>query len=173
MRITFTLAVLCCALSLGTTAGAAPTPEPGGANQAEGVPTTFGTAAFNGEVRLTPRSLSNATPADGFTAPSGQKWLIFKATAANGTSKALDMQQFVASIVNADGESYAAQPDKLLPMGGVYGIAPGAGWREQVAFEVPTDFVPAKIILLPMNKKHKAFRITVRPTDYHAGAASP
>jgi len=161
------------ALGVGTAAAAAaPTPVPGGANQAEGVPTVFGKPAFNGEVRLTPRTLRDATASDGFTAPSGQKWLVFQATGANGTAKALDMPQFVASIVNADGESYAAQPDKLLPMGGVYGVAPGGGWREQVAFQVPADFVPTKIVLLPANKKHPAFRISVASKDYHAASAA-
>ncbi len=171
MRITATLA-LSLTLASFATASAAPTPVPGGANQAEGVATIFGKPSFNGEVRLTPRTLRDATASDGFTAPSGQKWLVFQATGANGTNKPLDMQQFVASIVNADGESYAAQPDKLLPMGGVYGIAPGAGWREQVAFQVPADFVPAKIVLLPANKKHAAFRIAVGPNEYHTATAA-
>ncbi|HEY0614406.1 MAG TPA: hypothetical protein VGC96_07180 [Candidatus Elarobacter sp.] len=158
------LVALACAAS--ATAFAKPTPVPGGANQAEGVPTTFGQAAFNGEVRLTPRELRDAKASDNMGAPDGMKWIIFTATASNGTKSPLDMQQFVASIVNANGESFAAQPDKLSPTGGVYGIAPGAGWREQVKFDVPSDFVPAKIILLPYDKKHKAFRITVRPADY-------
>ncbi len=95
---------------------------------------------------------------------------IFQATAANGTTKPLDMSQFVASIVNADGESYAAQPDKLLPVEGVYGIAPGAAGG-QVALQVPTDFVPAKIVLLPANRKHEAFRIAVGANDYQVADA--
>ena len=171
MRITASLAIIYVLMS-GGAAVAAPTPVPGGANQAEGVPVVFGKPSFNGEVRLTPRTVRDATSADGFTAPTGQKWLVFQATAANGMKKPLDMQQFVASIVNADGESYTAQPDKLLPMGGVYGIAPGAGWREQVAFQVPADFVPVKIVLLPADKKHAAFRIAVGPSDYHAATGT-
>src|ERR1700736_4731766 len=134
-------------LAIGGAASAKPTPEPGGANQANGVTAVFGRAAFNGEIRLTPRTLRDATASDAYSAAPGTKWIIFTATASNGTKKALDMQQFVASIVNANGESVAAQPDKVLPIGGVYGIAPGGGWKEQVAFDVPSDFVPAKIIL--------------------------
>ena len=56
------------ALATFATASAAPTPIPGGANQAEGVATVFGKASFNGEVRLTPRTLRDATAADSFTA---------------------------------------------------------------------------------------------------------
>lgn len=165
MRITAIVAML---LSLGTgvAANAAPTPEPGGANQAAGVAATFGHVAFNGEVRLTPRQLRDATAADGYTPSPGQKWLIFNATGSNGTKKPLSMQQFSATIVNGNGESVAAQPDKVLPIGGVYGIAPGGGWKEQVFFEIPADFVPVKIVLVPADGKHKAFRVTVRPADY-------
>jgi hypothetical protein len=167
MRLFSTMTLLFALALSAAAASASPTPVPGGANQADAVAATFGRAAFNGEVRLTPRQLRDATAADSYTATAGSKWIIFTATAANGTSKALDMQQFVASVVDANGESVAAQPDKLLPVGGVYGIAPGAGWREQVAFLVPSDFTPAKIVLLPYDKKHKAFRIAVGPNDYH------
>jgi len=165
MRLTTTITLLF-ALTLSAAAAAKPTPVPGGANQAEGVPTVFGKAAFNGEVRLTPRQLRDATAADDLITPGGQKWIVLTATAANGTTKSLDMQQFVASIVNADGESVAADPDKLKPVGCACGIAPGAGWRETVDFLVPTDFKPVKILLIPYDHKHKAFRITVGASDY-------
>lgn len=172
MRLTLTFTLLF-ALTLGGAAAvsASPTPVPGGANQAEGVPTTFGKASFNGEVRVTPRQLRDANAADDFIAPTGQKWIVLIATTANGTNKSLDMQQFVATIVNADGESVAADPDKITPVGCACGIAPGAGWRERVAFLVPNDFKPVKIILLPYDHKHKAFRITVGPNDYTPAAS--
>ena len=167
MKVTGTITMLF-ALALGAAGGAVanPTPVPGGANQADAVAGVFGRAAFNGEVRLTPRELRDGVAADGYTAPAGMKWLVFTATGANGTKQPLDMQQFVASIIDANGESVAAQPDKLLPVGGVFGVAPGGGWREQIAFLVPAAFGPAKIILLPYDKKHKAFRITVGANDY-------
>lgn len=89
--------------------------------------------------------------------------------ASNGTSRALDMQQFVASLASADGTTEQAQPDKVKPTGGVFGVVPGGSWREQVLFLVSADFVPAKIVLLPYDRKHKAFRITVGPSDYKRG----
>jgi len=172
MRLTSTFTLLF-ALTLGSAGAvlASPTPVPGGANQAEGVPTTFGKAAFNGEVRLTPRQLRDSNATEDFISPSGQKWIVLYATASNGTKKSLDMQQFVASIVNADGESYTADPDKINPVGCACGIAPGAGWRERIAFLVPTDFKPVKILVLPYDRKHKAFRITVGANDYKPAAS--
>lgn len=151
---------------LTTAASSRPTPMPGGANQAVGVAGTFGQKLFNGEVRLLPRELRNANDGDGVTAASGQKWIVFTASASNGMARALDMQQFDASIVDADGDTHQAQPDKVKPMGGLFGVPPGGQWKEQVLFDVPASFVPAKIVLLPLNRKHEAFRITVRATDY-------
>ncbi len=164
-----TTALLAIVLSLSANAIAArsaATPVPGGANQASGVAGTFGAKLFNGEVRLLPKELRDANDSDGLTAADGQKWIVFTATASNGTSRALDMQQFVASIADADANTIQAQPDKLKPVGGVYGVVPGGAWKEQILFEVPASFVPVKIVLLPSDRKHQAFRITVRATDY-------
>jgi len=161
--------------SLGGVAAAAsspPTPIPGGANQASGVAGTFGQKLFNGEIRLVPKELRDANDTDGMTAADGQKWIVFTASASNGTAKALDMQQFVASIADSDGDTVQAQPDKVKPMGGVFGAVPGGQWREQILFYTPANFVPVKIVLLPYDRKHEAFRITVRAKDY-APAQAP
>jgi hypothetical protein len=159
-----------CALALTLCASAAalssPTPIPGGANQAAGVAGTFGQRLFNGEIRLLPRDLRDASESDGLMAATGKKWIVFTASASNGTAHALDMQQFTASIADSDGDTLQAQPDKVKPMGGVFGEPPGGQWKEQVMFDVPLDFVPVKIVLLPYDGKHPAFRITVRPGDY-------
>jgi hypothetical protein len=159
--------MLAAALAAGALA-ATPTPIPGGANQAAGVAGGFGHKLFNGEVRLIPKELRNATPEDDLTAVDGQKWIVFTAAASNGTSKDLDMQQFTASIVDEDGDTHQAQPDKVKPMGGVFGVPPGGKWKEQIYFDVPANFKPVKILLRPYDGKHKAFRITVRPEDYAA-----
>jgi hypothetical protein len=155
---------------LSTVAIAAPraTPMPGGSNQAMGVEGTIGSKLFNGEVRLQPTQLRDANAADGMAASDGQHWLVFTATASNGTHKALDMQQFNASIADAGGNTIQAQPDKVRPIGGVFGVPPGGAWKEQVFFEVPNDFKPVKILLQPYNGKHQVFRITIRPTDYQS-----
>jgi hypothetical protein len=167
MKRTIALLALVVSLSARATATSSPpTPLPGGANQASGVAGTFGQKLFNGEVRLIPREIRDANDSDNVTAASGQKWIVFTASASNGTAHALDMQQFTASIVDSDGDSIQAQPDKVKPMGGVFGVPPGAQWKEQVLFVVPADFIPAKLVLLPNDRKHPAFRITVRVADY-------
>ncbi len=167
MRRTITLLALVAALSARAAASSSPaTPLPGGANQASGVAGTFGQKLFNGELRLIPREIRNANDSDNLMAASGQKWIVFTASASNGTAHALDMQQFTASIVDADGDSIQAQPDKVKPMGGVFGVPPGGQRKEQVLFVVPADFIPTKLVLLPYDRKHPAFRITVRDADY-------
>jgi hypothetical protein len=152
--------------TFGIARSSAATPVPGGANQASGVAGTFGQKLFNGELRLVPKQIRDAIDSDDLSAASGQKWIVFTASASNGTAHALDMQQFNASIVDADGDTYQAQPDKLKPMGGLYGVVPGGQWKEQIFFNVPSTFVPTKIVLLPYDRKHEAFRITVRAADY-------
>jgi hypothetical protein len=165
MRTVFSLVAL--SLLTAQIAVAKPTPMPGGANQAVGVAGTIGEKLFNGEVRLVPKELRNAEAGDDLTAPDGKKWIVLTARASNGTAHALDMTQFMASIADADGDTEQAQPDKVKPMGGVYGVPPGGQWKEQVLFEVPSAFVPVKIVLLPYDRKHDAFRITVRTQDYN------
>jgi hypothetical protein len=167
MKQVTALSVLVLLLGAGTAALSSPeTPVPGGANQASGVAGTFNEKLFNGEIRLVPKEIRDANDADGLSAASGQKWIVFTASASNGTPRALDMQQFVASIVDADGDTFQAQPDKVKPMGGVFGVPPGGQWKEQILFDVPANFVPVKIVLLPYDRKHQAFRITVQADDY-------
>lgn len=165
-RIT-ALSVLVLSLTTGASAFTShPTPVPGGANQAMGVAGTFGQKLFNGEVRLVPKEIRDANDSDGLTAASGDKWIVFTASASNGTAHALDMTQFIASIVSADGDT--VQANHLKPNGGVYGVPPGGQWKEQIFFVTPANFVPTKIVLLPFDRKHQAFRITVRAADYAA-----
>lgn len=147
-----------------------PTPIPGGANQAAGVEGTFGAKLFNGQVRIVPQTLRDATAADGFGAVPGTRWVVFTAAASNGTAQSLSMTQFVASIVDAAGNTIQAQPDKVRPVGGVYGVPPGGAWKEEVFFEIPAAFAPRKIVLAPYDGKRPVFRITVRPQDLAAPA---
>ena len=163
----WTVPVLAAIASLSI-ASAAPTPIPGGANQSHGVVGTIGSKLFNGQVRLRPIRLRDATAADDLSASPGQHWLVFTAAASNGTPRALDMQQFIASIVDSDGNTVQAQPNNVLPMGGVFGVPPGGGWNEKVSFIVPARFRPVKILLAPYDGKHPVFRITIRPQDYRA-----
>lgn len=165
-QIAFCLAIAVSATAAAL-AGATPTPVPGGANQAGGVQGAIGAKLFNGEVRLQQTAIRYATAADGFTDTADERWIVFSANASNGTHKPLDMSQFIASIVDAGGNTIQAQPDKVRPIGGVYGVPPGGGWKEQIFFLVPKAFVPEKVVLQPYDGKRGVFRISIAPTDLH------
>lgn len=162
------LAVAGAVIAFGVPARAAqPTPEPGGANQARAVAGSLHVTLFNGQTRL--RNMTFGKPdgsaAESYTDDSGTKWLAFRALMSNGTPQVLTMMQFSASIVDGDGVAMPAQPDKVRPMGAVTGIPPGGAWKEAIFFNVPPDFKPVKIVLVPSDTHYKAFRITLAPAD--------
>jgi hypothetical protein len=154
-------------LSVSGFAAAKPTPVPGGANQAAGVAGTLHDTLFNGQARVRKMSLGKPdnSPNESYADTADEKWIVFRALMSNGTAKPLEMSQFSASIVDADGIAVAAQPDKVRPIGMVSNIPPGGAWKESILFLVPKDFKPAKIVLVAANAKYKAFRITVAPSD--------
>jgi hypothetical protein len=162
------LVALGAAFALAAPAPAAqPTPEPGGANQAHGVAGTLHVTLFNGQTRV--RQMSFGKP-DGsvnesYADTADTKWLAFRALMSNGTSQVLTMTQFSASLVDGNGIAEAAQPDKVRPMGAVTGIPPGGAWKETVIFNVPADFKPVKIVLVPSDSHYKAFRIALTAAD--------
>jgi hypothetical protein len=143
------------------------TPEPGGANQAAAVAGTLHGTLFNGQVRVRKMLLDKPdnSPSESYQDNGSTRWIVFRSTMSNGTSKPLEMSQFSASIVDADGIAVAAQPDKVRPLGIVTNIPPGGAWKETILFEVPKDFKPAKIVLISANPKYKSFRITLSASD--------
>jgi hypothetical protein len=163
-----TLVAICAAFALAVPVSAAtPTPEPGGANQAHGVEGGMAATLFNGQTRLRKMSIGkpDGSARENYTSTSDTKWLAFRALMSNGTPQVLTMNQFSASIVDGDGIAVAAQPDKVLPIGTVVGIPPGGAWKENVFFNVPADFKPVKIVLVPADVHYKSFRITLTPSD--------
>jgi hypothetical protein len=161
------LGALCIAVAAGSFARAAtPTPEPGGAQQVAGVEGTLKSTLFNGQVRVRKMILGkpSGTPDESYTDTPQTTWLAFRSLMSNGTPHVLDMQQFGASLVDADGVVVAAQPDKVRPIGSVTGIPPGGAWHENIFFDVPAGFVPVKIVLVPA-AAGKAFRIDLAATD--------
>jgi hypothetical protein len=149
---------------------AAPTPVPGGANQAAGVTGSLHSTLFNGQVRVRKMQITKLTQTgdEVYGEIPGQRWIVFRALMSNGTSRPSDFQQFSASIADADCVSVDAQPDKVRPMGAVTNIAPGGAWRENILFPIPADFKPVKIVLVSADKHYKAFRISVAPSDVPA-----
>ncbi len=165
---------LACVIALATRSAPARanvTPEPGGSNQIAGINASLHTASiFNGQVRIRKmrltkidRSLDEAYP-DG----DGKRWIVFRAIMSNGTTKPSDIEQFSATIVDVDGISVAAQPDKVRPAGMVTNIAPGGAWRESILFEIPSDFKPVRIVLVPGAAHVKAIRIAIVAEDVPA-----
>lgn len=150
---------------------AKPTPEPGGAGQASAVAGTLHDASlFNGQVRVRKMKITKVaqSPEESYPDADGQRWLVFRALMSNGTAGPSDIEQFSASIVDADGVSFPAQPDKVRPAGLIANVAPGGAWRENVLFQVPSDFKPVKVVLVAGSPHYKAFRISVAPEDVPA-----
>jgi hypothetical protein len=164
-RLSLVAAALCFTVSPALAKPA--TPEPGGANQAVAVAGTLHDTLFNGQVRVRKMSLGkpDSSPSESYQDSADTKWIVFRATMSNGTSKPLEMSQFTASIVDADGIAVAAQPDKVRPAGMVANIPPGGAWKETILFDVPNDFKPAKLVLVSANPKYKSFRITLAASD--------
>jgi hypothetical protein len=148
-------------------AAATPTPVPGGANQTLAVAGSLHDTLFNGQVRVRKMSIGkpDGSPNESYADNAAEKWIAFRAVMSNGTAKVLDMSQFSASIVDADGIVVAAQPDKVRPLGTVNNIPPGGAWKETIFFNVPKDFKPAKIVLVTVNSKYKSFRIDIGASD--------
>jgi hypothetical protein len=153
---------------------ATPTPEPGGANQARGVEGGMAATLFNGQTRLRKMAIGkpDGSANENYSNTSDTKWLAFRALMSNGTSQVLTINQFSASIVDGDGITVAAQPDKVRPMGAVTGMPPGGAWKESVLFNVPADFKPVKIVLVPADVHYETFRITLTPADLAAAGAA-
>ena len=57
-------------------------------------------------------------------------------------------------------------------MGAVTGMPPGGAWKESVLFNVPADFKPVKIVLVPADVHYETFRITLTPADLAAAGAA-
>jgi hypothetical protein len=167
MSLRYAPAVLLLCLGMGSSALAAPTPIPGGANQAKAVEGSLKATLFNGQVRMRKMALTklDGSPEESFTETPAIKWLVFRAVMSNGTAKVLDWQQFSATLVDADGIAVAAQPDKVRPIGMVSNMPPGGAWKETILFNLPTAFKPVKIVLVPTNSKYSAFRISLDASD--------
>jgi hypothetical protein len=148
-------------------AGAKPTPEPGGANQARAVAGSLHAMLFNGQARIKKMALAkpDGSPAESYADDADTTWIVLRALMSNGTPRVLEMTQFSASIVDGDGVAVAAQPDKVRPAGMVTNIPPGGAWHETVLFAVPKGFKPVKIVLVSANPRYKSFRIAIAASD--------
>lgn len=146
---------------------AVPSPVPGGANQIGGVSGDLSQVVFNGTLRMRGMSLRDAVPADNARAPVGQRSLVFRAIVSNGTNRE-NHGFFNASLVDGDGISIEGRP---LDDG--WSLEPAAATKLRIAFAVPPDFVPVKLVLIQAAvTRPVAFRLAIRPADLGPAAAA-
>ncbi len=161
------LLALALSASLGSTAFAAPTPVPGGANQLTGVSGTLSSTIFNGKLRFRKMLLRPSTPAEATPDPGGMA-LTLTYIVSNGTAKNI-YGNVSASMVDADG--IAVGGHSVGVYGAYYSMPPGAPVRGTLYFVLPAGFVPVKILLIPGDGP--AVRITLKPSDIPAPAPTP
>jgi hypothetical protein len=161
--LTFTLAT---ALSAGAALAATATPPPGGANQVNAVEGAVGATLFNGEVRIKGGAVRDATSDEiaSILPPADKKVIVYTATMSNGTHSAFTgMLEY--AVVDADGVSISAEGRYVTP-NPPPNVPPGAAWHQKVAFLVPKDFAPKKLVItVPLKSDKsdtaKAFRLSL------------
>jgi hypothetical protein len=159
--LTYILATTLCA---GAALAATSTPAPGGANQVNAVEGAVGATLFNGEVRIKGGAVRDATSDEiaGILPAADKKVIVYTATMSNGTKSAFTGMLGYA-LVDADGVSISAE-DRYVTPNPPPNVPPGAAWHQKVAFLVPKDFTPKKLVItVPLksdkNDTAKAFRL--------------
>jgi len=149
--------------SLCATASAAPTPVPGGANQASAIPGTVGQTIFNGVLRINvsaPR-LGTADETAKFAPAADHKLLAFSVLLRNGTSKPfIDLVEYTL----ADKDDVSVEVPTMYYTHANLNIQQGAAARQEALVPVDKDFVPVKLIVKCATCGDKTAFKTVRLT---------
>ncbi len=142
---------IACALgaALLTSADAAPTPVPGGANGLVALAGKTGETVFNGVLRIKILQLRDATDeeaksssAPGFSAD--QKLMYVEALLNNGSHETFtDLLTYTV----ADKDAITVQVPSYLIKHANPSILQGAALKQSALFAVDKDFVPAKLIV--------------------------
>ncbi|WP_317996256.1 hypothetical protein [Vulcanimicrobium alpinum] len=142
-------------------AATSPAPIPGGANQIAGVSGTFASVLFNGTLRVRAMSLQNPGPNDNVHAnAAGERPLVFRAIVSNGTHHE-NHGYFDATLSDADGITVTGRP-----IDDGWSLEPGSAARTAIAFSLPAQFVPVKLVLVQAAAPHaRAFRMALRAQD--------
>jgi hypothetical protein len=153
---TFYAALVLAALVLPLGAFAKNTPVPGGANQMNGVETTFPATIFNGFVRIKPKYFGPARPQDNVieTPSDGRVVLVFDGVISDGSTKPYMDDP---SILLADADGITADTRSIEPNGIILQQATAA--KLHVVFWAPKDFVPDHLLYACQATKCKAMRI--------------
>jgi lipopolysaccharide biosynthesis regulator YciM len=131
----------------GLTAGAKPTPVPGGANQVSALSAKVGQTVFNGMLRIQVTALREATAADHpekLMAPAGQKVMIMTVLLKNGAHR--DFVDLISyTLADADEVTFAIPPYMITPSN--LNIQQGAAARQTAMFSVDPNFKPTKLLV--------------------------
>jgi hypothetical protein len=157
---------LAAVLALGTlTAGAAPTPIPGGANQITAVSGKVGQEVFNGVLRVTVQTVHDATPDDHPETElpgADQKIIVMKVLIKNGRHDSFD---YLMEYTLADADSVTKQISQPYIHPANLSIEQGAAARQTVRVPVDKDFHPVKLLIecggCPDNMHFRSIRLTI------------
>jgi hypothetical protein len=152
--------VLCVA-----TAGASPTPVPGGANQISAVSGHVGQEVFNGVLRITVQTVHDATPDDHpekDVTGTDQKLIVMKVLLKNGWH---DSFGYLMEYTLADADSVTKQISQpyIHPAG--LSIEQGAAAKQTVRVLVDSDYHPTKLLIecggCPDSMHFRPLRLTI------------
>lgn len=148
------------AVSLPGLALSAPTPIPGGANQAKAVSGTLGQMLFNGKIRLKIDTVREETAAESADAslPADQKMILIQGIVRNGMAETITVRPDYKLADKDD----VTQANSGPPTGmQTVTMAQGAAGRLKYRMPVPKDFVPVKLLVDPSSLLGVPFRITL------------
>ncbi len=148
MRFLRPLALTALACGLGaSSAAAAPTPVPGGANQVSALSGATGQTLFNGIVRLKVVELRDATAADHPEAalPGPDKRVMVMTVLVRNGAHANFADLLRYTLADADDVTYEI-PDYLIKPNPL-NIIQGSAARQRALFLVDTAFHPTKLIV--------------------------
>ncbi len=157
-------------IALLTSAEAAPTPAPGGANQVSALSGKIGQTVFNGNLRIKIVELREATASDtqGIQYPptptAAQKTMYMRVLLNNGTH---DVWFGIVHYTLADKDAISVEIPTNAVVKPSLRILQGAAARQTALFVVDKDFVPTKLIVncstCAANAGFRPIRFTISP----------
>ena len=163
LRVCFFVAVI--AALIAPAASYTKKPPPGGANQMKAIGGKFGTWVFNGRWRLKITAYESVPHQDGgayFSKNAENHWIVFRGLLRNGTSA--PAKTWFASVWANDADG-VAHPCYTLVNGpppiqaGDVVLPPGGATPLRFPCEVPLDFKPVSLLMVPGFSESKPFRI--------------
>lgn len=148
MSARLVLAVAICLVAFaGPTAGATPTPVPGGANQVSGLSGKIGQTVFNGVLRVQVTQLRDATAADHpeqLLPSADQKVMVMTVILKNGLhDEFIDLISY--TLADSSGVTFKIPSNDITPSN--LDIQQGGTARQKALFIVDPSYKPVKVIV--------------------------